>query len=354
MTSPIPEPVPEVLLQEQGALGRITLNRPKAINSLTLGMIRAITQQLQQWRDDERIRAVLIEGAGERGLCAGGDIRAIYDAVKAGDESLTAAFWAEEYRLNAMLPHYPKPVVGLMDGICMGGGVGVSAHGSHRVVTERSKVGMPETGIGFAPDVGGTYLLSRAPGHTGTYMALTGTPVGAADAIHCGLADYYVPSDRLAALADELAGGEVDAVLREFAEPGERAPATFAPSELEWIDEAFAAEDVEGILQRLRARPEQGAHQAADVLDTKSPTSLKVTLRGVRSGAETLEQALDREFRVSLSCVEIGDFVEGVRATLVDKDRDPKWSPKHLSEVDEQRVARFFEPLGQRELGLSG
>ena len=171
---------PEVLLNVEGALGRITLNRPKAINSLTLEMVRSITEALEQWRSDDRVRAVLIEGAGERGLCAGGDIRALYDAAKADDDSLPKAFWSEEYRLNAALSHYPKPVVGLMDGVCMGGGVGITAHGSHRVVTERSKVGMPETGIGFVPDVGGTYLLSRAPGEFGTHLALTGTPVGGA------------------------------------------------------------------------------------------------------------------------------------------------------------------------------
>lgn len=343
-------PSPEILLSEQGALGRITLNRPKALNSLTLGMIREMTGALEQWRTDDRIAAVLIEGAGERGLCAGGDIRAIHDAVKSGDDELSTSFWGEEYRLNATFPHYPKPVVALMDGICMGGGVGISAHGSHRVVTERSKIGMPETGIGFVPDVGGTYLLSRAPGQLGTRMALTGAPIGAPDAIHCGLADHYVPSDRLAELATELASGQVDEVLARFAEQPPEAP---MDAEREWVDAAFSAETVEEVLLRLRGRPEEAAQAAADAIETKSPTSLKVTLRALRSRFDKLEQALDQEYRVALSCVRIGDFVEGVRATLVDKDRDPKWSPARLDEVDDELVDKFFASLGAGELGLS-
>lgn len=340
----------EVLLSEQGALGRITLNRPKALNSLTLGMIREMTHTLEQWRTDDRVAAVLIEGAGERGLCAGGDIRTIYDAAKAGDDEVFTSFWGEEYRLNATFAHYPKPVVALMDGICMGGGVGVSAHCSHRVVTERSKIGMPETGIGFVPDVGGTYLLSRAPGELGTRMALTGAPIGAADAIQCGLADHYVPSDRLEELAIELANGQVDEVLARFAE---QPPAAPMRAEREWVDAAFSAGTVEEVLYRLRGRPEEAAQAAADAIETKSPTSLKVTLRALRSRFDVLEQALDQEYRLALSCVRIGDFVEGVRATLVDKDRDPKWAPARLDEVDDELVNKFFTPLAAGELGLS-
>ncbi|WP_338604393.1 enoyl-CoA hydratase/isomerase family protein [Saccharopolyspora sp. SCSIO 74807] len=341
---------PEVLLNVEGALGRITLNRPKAINSLTLEMVRSITEALEQWRSDDRVRAVLIEGAGERGLCAGGDIRALYDAAKADDDSLPKAFWSEEYRLNAALSHYPKPVVGLMDGVCMGGGVGITAHGSHRVVTERSKVGMPETGIGFVPDVGGTYLLSRAPGEFGTHLALTGTPVGGADAIALGLADDFVPSDRLEELVAALTDGEVDAALARFAT--ERPPAPLA-AHREWIEAAYSADRVEDVLTRLRARPEEAAQQAADAIETKSPTSLKITLRALRSRPDTLEQALDQEYRLALATVSVGDFVEGVRATLVDKDKDPKWSPERLDEVTDEFVERFFAPLGAAELGLA-
>ncbi|GAA4859546.1 enoyl-CoA hydratase/isomerase family protein [Saccharopolyspora rosea] len=340
---------PEILLREQGALGRITLNRPKALNSLTLGMVRTMAEALHRWRDADHVRAVLIDGAGERGLCAGGDVRALHDAVKAGDESLPATFWAEEYRLNAALAAYPKPVVGLMDGICMGGGVGITAHGSHRVVTERSKIGMPEVGIGFVPDVGGTYLLSRAPGELGTHLALTGAPVTGADAVLCGLADHHVDSGNLAALIDSLAGGDVDEALRKFAE---QPPTAELAAHREWIDAAYAAPTVEEILRRLRERPEEAAHAAAATIEQKSPTSLKVTLRSLRTGFTSLEQALEQEFRVSMASIRIGDFVEGVRATLVDKDRNPRWSPATLPEVDDAKVAAFFEPAGE-ELDLS-
>ncbi|WP_243789439.1 enoyl-CoA hydratase/isomerase family protein [Saccharopolyspora gloriosae] len=348
MTTPAPE---QVLLSVEGALGRITLNRPKAINSLTLDMVRSITTALRQWSSEDQVQAVLIEGAGDRGLCAGGDIRALYDAAKAQDDVLPKAFWGEEYRLNTMLAHYPKPVVGLMDGVCMGGGVGISAHGSHRVVTERTKIGMPEVGIGFVPDVGGTFLLSRAPGELGTHLALTGAPVGGADAVALDLADHYLPSDRIDDLIKALTAGDADAALARFAEAPPESPVA---AQREWIDAAYAADDVAEILARLRARPEEGAAKAADAIETKSPTSLKLTLRALRSRPESLEVALDQEFRIALRCLTAGDFVEGVRATLVDKDRDPKWSPNRLDDVSEDQLQRFFASLGADELGLSG
>jgi enoyl-CoA hydratase len=315
-------------------------------------MVRAMTEALQDWRETEQVQTVLVAGAGERGLCAGGDIRALYDAAKAGDESLLETFWGEEYRLNVLLAEFPKPVVGIMDGICMGGGVGVSAHGSHRVVTERSKVGMPEVGIGFAPDVGGTFLLARAPGELGTHLALTGAPVGGADAVLCGLADYYISSDNLGDLATALESGSVDATLEKFAEQPPTAP---LEADREWIDAVYSAGTVEEIVRRLSERPETAAQAAAETIATKSPTSLKVTLRALREARafSTLEQALDQEFRVSLACARVGDFVEGVRATLVDKDRDPQWSPARLDEVDDAHVEQFFASLGARELGLS-
>ena len=218
MTSTGPDDAP-VLVRVHDGIGHLTLNRPKAINALSHEMVGLMQAALDGWAGDDAVRVVVIDGAGERGLCAGGDVRALHDAAKAGDESLPATFWTEEYRLNSALSRYPKPVVGIMDGICMGGGVGITAHGSHRVVTERSKVGMPEVGIGFIPDVGGTYLLSRAPGELGTHLALTGAPVGGADAVLCGMADHYVPSANLPELVDALSSGAVDEVLRKYAEP---------------------------------------------------------------------------------------------------------------------------------------
>lgn len=338
---------PEVLLRRQDAVGRITLNRPQALNALTLGMVREMTNALTQWRVDDGVAVVLIDGAGERGLCAGGDIRALYDAVLAGDWSFPATFWAEEYRLNSMLSRYPKPVVAIMDGICMGGGVGISAHGSHRVVTERSRVGMPEVGIGFVPDVGGTYLLSHAPGELGTHLTLTGEPVGAADAIHCGLADHYVPAADLPELIDGLSDG--------IGFTG-KCPDSELTADREWIDAAYSASTVEEIVRRLRSRPEEKAQYAAKAMETKSPTALKVALRSLRDARKftTLEQALDVEFRVSQACARWGDFAEGVRAVLVDKDRNPRWLPSRLEDVGEQWVDRFFAPLGENELGLAG
>ncbi len=224
----------------------------------------------------------------------------------------------------------------------MGGGVGITAHGSHRVVTERSKVGMPEVGIGFIPDVGGTYLLSRAPGGLGTHLALTGAPVGGADALYCGLADYYVNSANLPELIDALSTGAVDEVLRKFAEPAPEAPLA---AQREWIDAAYSADDVEEILRRLRERPEEAARKSAEAIGQKSPTSLKVTRKALRSDYGSLEEALVQEYRLAVACVRIGDFIEGVRATLVDKDRNPQWSPAELSDVDDSRVDKFFEPV---------
>ncbi len=199
----VPTGTADVLLRTEGRAGFVTLNRPRALNALTHAMVLAVDEALTAWEHDPAVETVVIDGAGERGLCAGGDIRAIHDDARAGGTA-SAAFWRDEYRLNARIARYPKPYVALMDGIVMGGGVGISAHGSHRVVTERSRVAMPETGIGFVPDVGGTYLLGRAPGELGTHLALTGTPVGAADAILAGLADRYVPAAGLPALADDL------------------------------------------------------------------------------------------------------------------------------------------------------
>ena len=261
-------------------IGRITLNRPKALNALTHDMVVAITNHLDDWRDDPEIRAVLIDGAGGRGLCAGGDIRSIYDDMRTGGSG-SLAFWADEYQMNATIARYPKPYLALMDGVVMGGGVGVSAHGSHRVVTERSRVGMPEVGIGFVPDVGGSYLLSRAPGQLGVHIALTATALSGADAIYCGLADCYVPSERLPDLLDVLASRTPDDALAVVAEP---APPSGLAAERSWIDHCYAADSVEEILVRLHDGGD-AAVAAAKEIETKSPTALKVALRALRRAA---------------------------------------------------------------------
>ncbi|MEU3825453.1 enoyl-CoA hydratase/isomerase family protein [Streptomyces sp. NPDC029080] len=341
-----------VLLRTAGRAAHITLNRPKALNALDHGMVRRIGEALTAWEHDPAVETVVITGAGERGLCAGGDIRAIHDDARDGDGSASAAFWRDEYRLNARIARYPKPYVAVMDGIVMGGGVGVSAHGSVRIVTERSRIAMPETGIGFVPDVGGTYLLALAPGELGTHLALTGAQIGAADALLCGLADHHVPSASLRDLTEDLAGMPVrDALARHVRPPAQGELA----GRREWIDACYTADTVEEIVHRLLAHGAPDAKEAAETLLAKSPTALKVTLAAVRRARQLgpLERVLDQEYRVSCAALTTPDLVEGIRAQVVDKDRRPSWSPATLSEITDADVARFFAPLGDRELGLA-
>ncbi|MEV7634092.1 enoyl-CoA hydratase/isomerase family protein [Pseudarthrobacter enclensis] len=344
----------EVLFTRRGRLGVATLNRPKAVNALTAGMVEALLRQLTEWAGDDRIRTVLVQGAGGRGLCAGGDIVAIYrDMVEGGHA--TAAFWQAEYRLNYLISRYPKPYVALMDGLVLGGGVGISAHGSVRVVTERTRTGMPETTIGFAPDVGGTLLLAGAPGESGTHAALTGAHLDGADAIHLGLADHYVPSGRLDGLVAALGDGTPeDAVGRVAMDPPPSSLATQRP----WIDSCYSPAQAEEIVSRLRAWKGPGsadAAQAADTIEAKSPTSVKVTLASLRRvRGMRLDQALAQEYRVGLRFLESPDFREGIRAQVIDKDRSPRWQPPTLPAVTPGQVEAFFAPLGSAELDVTG
>ncbi|AZM51440.1 3-hydroxyisobutyryl-CoA hydrolase [Streptomyces sp. WAC 01529] len=339
-----------VLLRREGRAGHIVLNRPRALNALNHAMVRMVGDALSAWQDDESVATVVLTGAGERGLCAGGDIRSIHDDVRAGGGAASAAFWYDEYRLNARIARFPKPYVAVMDGIVMGGGVGVSAHGGVRVVTERSRVAMPETGIGFVPDVGGTYLLTRAPGLLGTHLALTGTAVGAADALLCGLADHYVPSECLAEFTATLADTEASDAVRRYARP---APEGELAAHREWIDHCYAAGTVEEIVDRLHACGDRHAKETAETILTKSPTSLKVTLAALRRARElpSLEAVLDQEYRVSCAALGSPDLPEGIRAQVVDKDRRPRWSPAALEQVTEADVDRFFAGGGFFEGG---
>jgi len=340
---------PEVIIVERDGLGLITLNRPKAINALTHPMVLKIVSALANWAVDDGIRAVVLTGAGERGLCAGGDIVAIYHSAK--DTSPAAAdFWRDEYRLNAAIAAFPKPYVALMDGIVMGGGVGLAAHGNTRVVTDRAIIGMPEVGIGFVPDVGGTHLLAHAPGLLGAHLALTTARMSGADAIATGFADHYVPADRIGALPAALAVASVDEVIAEFAQP---APESELAAERPWIDECYAADTVAEIVRRLQCSDDAAAAKAADQIIGKSPTSLAVTLESLRSAAgESLTESLNREYRVSLACLRSHDLVEGIRARVIDKDRNPQWAPATLDDVTRAQVESFFENLGSAELGL--
>lgn len=341
-----------VLLHREGRAGHIVLNRPRALNALTHVMVLRIHEALSAWEEDDGVSVVVLSGAGDRGLCAGGDIRAIHDDVRSGGGEASAAFWRDEYRLNSYIARYPKPYVALMDGVVMGGGVGVSAHGGVRVVTERSAVAMPETGIGFVPDVGGTHLLSRAPGGLGNYLALSASSVGAADAMRCGLADHCVPSDRLGDFTAALAHGDVEGALGRFTAPP---PEPVLDGHREWIDSCCTAGTVEEILERLRAHGGTAAKEAAGAIEEKSPTALKVTLAALDRARhlESLEAVLDQEFRVSCAMLSAPDFVEGVRARVVDKDRAPRWSPARLEDVGRRDVESCFAPLGDRELGLA-
>ncbi|MET8096679.1 enoyl-CoA hydratase/isomerase family protein [Streptomyces sp. NPDC005236] len=341
-----------VLLRTEGRAAHLTLNRPRALNALNHAMVRRIDQALTAWEQDPGVETVVVTGAGERGLCAGGDIRVVHDDARDGDGTASAAFWRDEYHLNARIARCPKPYVAVMDGIVMGGGVGISAHGSVRIVTERSRIAMPETGIGFVPDVGGTHLLGLAPGELGTHLALTGVSIGAGDALLCGLADHYVPSSSLPRFVSELAHRPVAQVLAAHVRP---APPAELAERREWIDACYGADTVEEIIRRLLAVGDPAAKETAEVLLGNSPTALKVTLTALRRARRlgSLERVLDQEYRVSCAALSAPDLVEGVRAQIIDKDREPRWSPATLAEVTDADVERFFAPLGERELGLS-
>jgi enoyl-CoA hydratase len=337
----------EVILETVGSLGRVRLNRPKALNSLTLPMVRLIDDALTTFEADPHIATVLITGEGERGLCAGGDIRALYDSGKAGND-LAETFWREEYRLNARISHYPKPYVAVASGITMGGGVGVSAHGSHRLVTETTRFAMPETGIGFFPDVGGTWLLSRGPGDFGTFLGLTGDQIGASDAIHAGLADHFVVTDRLPSLIVALSNLEpasgadgVTAAIEDFASTASSSKLTPHYGD---IDRLFTGDTVEGILAGLERDGSDFALATQRTLLAKSPTSLVVTLALLRLGrdAASLEECLEREMIVGRAILSGVDFYEGVRAAIIDKDRNPQWMPPTLSAVG--NIDHYFGP----------
>jgi enoyl-CoA hydratase len=340
----------DILFERRGPLGLVRLNRPHALNALTLDMSRRLERALRDWAIDPQIALVAIRGAGERAFCAGGDVRALY---KEGPGSpFTEIFYREEYALNRTIFRFPKPYVALIDGIVMGGGVGVSAHGSHRVVTERTLFAMPETGIGLFPDVGATWLLSRCPGETGLYLGLTGARIRAADLIALGLAEAMVPSGRLDALEAELAqvrtSAQIDGLLGAHgADPGH--PALLAHRAT--IDRCFAEPNVERILAALDAEGTEWARETAATLRTKSPTSLKVALRQLRLGRTLpdFEAAMRMEFRLVQHFMAGGEFFEGVRAVVIDKDQRPRWSPDRLEAVSEAEVESYFAPL-QREL----
>jgi len=342
---------PEVLVERRGRLGLLTLNRPRAINALTHGMVTAIAAALDEWRDDPGIATVAVVGSGDRGLCAGGDVVSLYHDARENEGRGAAAFWTDEYRMNLAISEYPKPYVAVQDGIVLGGGVGVSAHGSHRVVTERTRIGFPETTIGFIPDVGASWLLSRAPGWLGARLALSSESVGAADAILVGFSDSYIPSDRIPDLLRALETEDATTAVALLA--AEPAPGVLA-AQRDWTDDAFAADTVPGILDRLRASGVPEASALADTIARKSPIALAVALESVRraAGLPGLAAALVEEYRVSRHAAQSHDFVEGIRAQLVDKDRDPHWEPVRLDDVSAADVDAYFQAPEEGDLRL--
>lgn len=345
----------DVIVRREGAAGIIRLNRPKAINALTVEMVRDIVAALDSFEADPGVSLVLLEGAGDRGLCAGGDIRGLYESAKAGGD-LGAVFWREEYLLNARIPEFPKPYVSYMDGLVMGGGVGLSAHGAHRIVTEKTKMAMPEVGLGFFPDVGGTWLLSHAPGEIGTYLALTGLAIGGADAIYAGAADTLIATSDWPALRDALANAplqatnkDVRAILGRFAAATVDAPLA---KHREQIDQAFAHDTVEAIVAALEQDGSEFAQATLKALSEKSPTAIKVALELLRRArkSKSLKEALVREYNSALAVFDSAEFIEGVRAAIIDKDRQPKWSPARIEDVTPDIVGKYFAPNSKHTL----
>jgi enoyl-CoA hydratase/carnithine racemase len=328
-----------VITRRDGRVGRILLNRPRVLNTLTLDMVRTFTRTLETFADDPHVHAVVIEGAGDRAFCAGGDIRALRDGQLSGDRSDVEAFFHEEYALNLMISSYPKPYIALIDGICMGGGIGVSVHGPYRVATEHAMFAMPETAIGFFPDIGGTFFLPRLPGQLGVYLGLTGLRTTGADAVHAGFATHFVSRAKLPGLSAALAEIGVAALAR-FAEP---LPPDSIGSHLDAIDRCFSAGTVGEIAVGLAAEPGDWAAAALKALRTVSPTALGFTLEAFRRGANmTLKQTLDAEFLLTRTTMAYPDFAEGVRAMVVDKDRQPKWRPARIEDIDQNVIAGMF------------
>lgn len=345
----------EVRFTTRGPLGLITMTRPKALNALTLGMIRAMAPQLAAWAADPAIAAVVIEGEGERAFCAGGDVRAVWDAGRQGDHKagqtglLTADFFREEYQLNRQIQTFPKPYVALIDGITMGGGVGISVHGGYRVVTENTRLAMPETAIGFFPDVGATWFLPRCPGEIGMYLGLTGTQLDAADCLAAGLGTHFVAAADLASLEERLAQGDaaiaVDEVLGGFRrEPGAGRLAALRPE----IDRCFAGPDLPTIMAAIATSGTEWSRELAG----KSSFSLHLTCAQLRHGRTlAIEDALRLEYRMVHRVLAGNDFQEGVRALLVDKDRRPRWEAHGEAETA-ALVAAAMAPLPSGELDL--
>lgn len=347
----------DVSVETHRGVGRVTLTRPKALHALNAPMCDTILAALERWAADPTVHLVMIDHEEEtRGFCAGGDIRMLADSG-AGDASEARAFFNVEYRMNAALKTFPKPVLAIMDGVTMGGGVGLSVHGSHRVATERTLFAMPETGIGLFPDVGGGWFLPRLSGYLGTWLALTGARLKGADVAAARVATQFLPSELVPNLKKQIEGADfsvgaaemLNEILRGMTHP---VPAGSFAAHSDLIDDCFAKDTAEEIVAALDTADNEWASEQAATIRTKSPETVKVALRQVRDGAklDNFEENMRMEYRIGWRKVQSHDFLEGVRAVIIDKDNAPKWKPATLEEVSDADVARYFEPLGDDEL----
>tara|TARA_B100000676_G_C18082549_1_gene852330 strand:- start:1756 stop:2796 length:1041 start_codon:yes stop_codon:yes gene_type:complete len=338
---------PEIIFDLRDGIAQVTLNRPQALNALTLNMVRIFDSQLAAWELDDAVRGIVVRGAGDKAFCAGGDIQKLYEG---GPKSLiTQEFFREEYRLNWRIHNYPKPYIAIMDGITMGGGVGLSVHASTRIAADNTVFAMPETGIGLFPDVGGSWFLPRLPGELGMYMAMTGARLKSADCIYAEICDAYLPNDRHEDFIMALRAGErVDyALARLSIAPG---PAPLAEVR-DAIDLCFSGRSVEEIVMALKADGSEWSTNQLSIMAGKSPTAQKVAYRQLQEGAALdFDGCMVMEYRLSQVFMEGGDIFEGIRAVVVEKDMSPKWSPASLSDLSDADVARYFTPLGERDL----
>jgi enoyl-CoA hydratase len=341
---------PHVLFEKRGAVGLITLNRPKALNALTHGMCLQMAMQLHAWAGQDDVKCIVVRGAGDRAFCAGGDIRSLYESgINKSPYALN--FYRDEYVLDAAIKHYPKPYVALINGIMMGGGVGVSVHGSHRIASETTTFAMPETGIGLFPDVGGSFFLPRMEGGIGLYLALTGARLKTVDTLYAGIATHFVPAKDWNTLIADLAAGK--AIDRAIERKGEDLPAGFLANHRAQIDKIFCKNTVEDVLAALDADHTDWSRDTAKTIRAKSPTSTKLTFRQLREGAKLgFDDCMKMEYRMVHRIVSGHDFYEGVRATIIDKDGTPKWNPAELSAVSDADIDAYFAPIGNKELVL--
>lgn len=354
------EPHPDLIFEELdgrgGAIGVITLNRPQALNALTHAMCMVLDKQLYHWEDNDDVKAVVIQGAGDKAFCAGGDIRHLYDLGRQGDIAQAMTFFQDEYRLNYHIANYRKPYIAFLNGITMGGGMGLSVHGRHRVGTEKLMMAMPETGIGFFPDIGATYFLSRCTDEVGTYLGLTGARMDAADAKYVGLIDEVISSNHLPEVLKKLqdtplhddANDIVAIILQAFSARIEASPLRYHHEDLL---ECFNQNSVEEIINKLKQHHSPWRDQTIELLHNKSPSSLKVTLEALRRGiAIDLSACLSMEYTLCYHFLKQHDFYEGIRALLVDKDKNPHWQPTTLSDVSVNQVAAYFEKINHLNL----